>query len=177
MFERKKRCICAFLYESKGIEPDRGVCCAQCCEAVFEISGKSFHIGDDLILVDSSTQRELIHIKRHVLSLMPLYEINRNERLLASVQKPFQLLGEDFMIVTGDGAILRVLGDILRRNFNISDEAGHLLAQISRQLSFPDSFTIDVAQGVDAPCMVALVIVTDMVKVHHESQHQERVVH
>ena len=43
--------------------------------AVFEIRGKFFHAGDDLVMVDSSTGQELIHIQQQVLSLMPLYEI------------------------------------------------------------------------------------------------------
>jgi uncharacterized protein YxjI len=139
--------------------------------AVFEIRGKFFHIGDDLVLVDSSTEQELIHIEQHVLSLMPLYELYRNGRLLASIQQQFQLLGEGFKIENGDGSILHINGDVWRWSFSIINDAGHLLAQISHQFSFLDDYVIDVVQGADAPLMVALVIVIDMVNEHHESQH------
>lgn len=145
--------------------------------AVFELRGNFFHTGDDLVMVDCSTGQELIHIQQHVLSLMPLYEMYRNDQLLASIHQQFQLFGEGFMIETGDGSILHVAGDIWLWNFSVTDEVGRLLAHISRQFSFLDSYVIDVAQGVDAPFMVALVIVIDMVKEHQESRHHERVGH
>lgn len=146
--------------------------------AVFEILGKFFHIGDDLVMVDSPARREMIHIRQHVLSLMPLYEIYGNGHLLASVHEQIRLFGEGFKIEAGDGSILHVNGDIWGWNFSITDDTGHLLAQIGRQFSiFRDSYAIDVAQGVDAPFMVALVIVIDMVRQHHEQQHHMQTLH
>ena len=112
--------------------------------AVFEIRGKFFHIGDDLVMVDSSTGQELIHIQQHVLSLMPLYEMYRNGQLLASVHEQFRLFGEGFKIEAGDGSILHVNGDIWQWNFSVTGDAGHLLAQIGRQFSIVDSYAIDV---------------------------------
>jgi uncharacterized protein YxjI len=48
---------------------------------------------------------------------------------------------------------------------------GNLLAQIGRQFSlFRDSYAINVAQGVDAPFIIALAIVIEMVKEHHEKK-------
>lgn len=87
---------------------------------------------------------------------------------IASIHQQFQLFGEGFEIETGDGSILHVNGDVWRWNFSVTDEAGRLLAQIGRQFSIIDSYAIDVEQGVDAPFMVALVIVIDMVRQHHE---------
>ena len=45
---------------------------------VFEVRGKFFHIGDDLVMFDRYTGQELVHIKQRVLSLLPHYEIYRN---------------------------------------------------------------------------------------------------
>jgi uncharacterized protein YxjI len=53
----------------------------------------------------------------------------------------------------------------------VSDNNGNLLAQIGRQFSlFRDSYAINVAQGVDAPFIIALAIVIEMVKEHHEKK-------
>lgn len=146
--------------------------------AVFEIRGKFFHFGDDPVMVDSSTGQELVHIQQRVLSLMPLYEMYRNGQLLASVHEQFRLFGEGFKIEAGDGSILHVNGDIWQWNFSVTDERGNQLAQIGRQFSlFRDSYAIDVAPGADAPFMVALVIVIDMVREHHEQQHHMQTVH
>src|SRR6266849_10079308 len=45
--------------------------------AVFEVRGKFFHIGDDLVIFDRYSGQELARIKQRVLSLMPHYEIYR----------------------------------------------------------------------------------------------------
>jgi uncharacterized protein YxjI len=74
--------------------------------------------------------------------------------------------------VEGDnGMVFHINGDIWRWNFTVSDNNGNLLAQIGRQFSlFRDSYAINVAQGVDAPFIIALAIVIEMVKEHHEKK-------
>lgn len=37
---------------------------------VFEVRGKFFHIGDNLVLFDRYTGQELVHIKQCILSLL-----------------------------------------------------------------------------------------------------------
>jgi uncharacterized protein YxjI len=136
--------------------------------AVFEVRGKFFHIGDDLVIFDRYSGQELARIKQRVLSLMPHYEIYRNGQPWASMHEQFRLFGEGFKIETGNGT-LHVNGDIWRWNFSVTDDYGNLLAQIGRQFSiFRDSYAVDVAQGVDAPFTIALAIVIDMVREHHE---------
>jgi uncharacterized protein YxjI len=61
-----------------------------------------------------------------------------------------------------------VKGDIWNWDFSVSDDYGNLLAQIGRQFSlFRDSYAVNVAQGVDAPFIIALAIVIDMIREHH----------
>jgi uncharacterized protein YxjI len=140
---------------------------------VFEIRGKFFHIGDDLVMFDRSSGQELVHIKQRILSLMPHYEIYRNGQLWASMHEQFKFFGERFKIEGAEGMVFHVEGDIWNWNFSVSDNYGNLLAQIGRQLSiFRDSYAVDVAQGVDAPFVIALAIVIDMIREHHE--HRER---
>lgn len=136
---------------------------------VFEVRGKFFHIGDDLVLFERYTGQELVHIKQHILSLLPRYEIYRDGQLWADVHEQFRFFGERFKVEGANGIIFHVDGDIWQWNFTVSDDAGNLLAQIGRQFSlFRDSYAVDVAPNVDAPFIIALAIVIEMVKEHHE---------
>ena len=140
---------------------------------VFEVRGKFFHIGDDLVMFDRYSGQELVHIKQRILSLMPHYEIYRNGQLWASMHEQFKFFGERFKIEGVDGMVFHVEGDIWNWNFSVLDNYGNLLAQIGRQFSiFRDSYAVDVAPGVDAPFVVALAIVIDMIRAHPE--HTER---
>ena len=139
--------------------------------AVFEVRGKFFHIGDDLIMFDRYTGQELVQIKQRIVSLLPHYEIYRNGQLWASMHEQFRLFGERFKVEGSNGMVFHVTGDIWRWNFTVSDDSGNMLAQIGRQFSiFRDSYAVDVAPNVDAPFVIALAIVIEMVKEHHEQK-------
>jgi uncharacterized protein YxjI len=142
--------------------------------AVFEIRGKFFHIGDDLLMFDCHTKQEVVRIKQRVLSLLPHYDISRNGVRLASVHEQFRFFGERFKVEGDNGMIFHVDGDIWRWNFAVSDNYGNLMGQVSRQFSlFRDSYAIEVAAGVDIPFIIALAVVIEMVKEHHE-EHEKR---
>lgn len=136
---------------------------------VFEIRGKFFHIGDNLVMYDINSGAQVVHIQQRLLSLMPHYEIYRDGQLWASMHEQFRFFGEGFKIEGANGMLYHVQGDIWKWNFSVSDNNGNLLAQIGRQFSlFRDSYAIEVANGVDAPFVIALAIVIDMIREHHE---------
>jgi uncharacterized protein YxjI len=138
---------------------------------VFEVRGKFFHIGDDLVLFDRYNQQELVHIKQRVISLLPHYDIYRGGQHWASVSEQFRLFGERFKVQGDNGMVFHVDGDIWQWNFGVSDDYGNLLGRVSRQLSiFRDSYALDIASGVDAPFIIALAIVIEMVRDHHEER-------
>src|SRR5207247_11328727 len=135
----------------------------------FEVLGDFLHIADGLVLFDRYTGQELVHIKQRILSLLPRYEIYRNGQLWASMHEQFRLFGERFKVEGSNGMVFHVNGDIWRWNFSVTDNYGNLMAQIGRQFSlFRDSYAVDVAPGVDAPFVIALAIVIEMVQEHHE---------
>jgi uncharacterized protein YxjI len=138
--------------------------------AVFEVRGKFFHIGDDLVMIDLYSGQQVAQIKQRVLSLLPRYEIYRNGQHWASVHEQLlHLFGERFKVEGENGMVFHVNGDIWNWNFAVSDNYGNALARIGRQFSlFRDSYAIDIAAGVDAPFIIALTIVVEMVKEHHE---------
>lgn len=139
--------------------------------AVFEVRGKFFHIGDDLILFDRYSGQELARIKQQLLSLLPRYDIYRNGQHWANVHEQFRILGERFKVKGDNGMVFHINGDIWRWNFTVSDDYGNMLASISRQFSlFRDSYTVDVAPNVDAPFILALAIVVEMVKEKHDDR-------
>ncbi len=119
-------------------------------------------------------QKDTIHhIKQRVLSLLPHYDISRDGVRLASVHEQFRFFGERFKVEGDNGMVFHVNGDIWRWNFTVSDSYGNLMGQVSRQLSiFRDSYAVDVAPGVDAAFIIALAVVIEMVKEHHE-EHEE----
>ena len=88
---------------------------------VFEVRGKFFHIGDDLVMFDRYSGQELVHIKQRVLSLLPHYEIYRNGQHWASMHEQFKLFGERFKVEGGNGMVFHVNGDIWKWNFTVSD--------------------------------------------------------
>jgi len=141
---------------------------------IFEIRGKFFHIGDDLVMYDLYNRQEVVHIKQRIISLLPQYEIYRNGQHWTSMHEQFRLFGEAFKVEGSNGMVFQVNGDIWRWNFSISDNIGNLLARVGRQFSiFRDSYTVDVSQGVDVPFVIALAIVIELVKEHHEKKEHE----
>ncbi|GCE28226.1 hypothetical protein KDA_37100 [Dictyobacter alpinus] len=137
--------------------------------AVFEIHGKFFHIGDNLIIRDSYSGQDLIQIKQHMLSLKPSYDIYRNGEHWANVHEQFHLFGERFKVTGGNGMVFHIDGSVWNWNFTVSDDAGNLMGQVGRELSlFHESYAVDVAPGVDVPFMIALAVVLEMVRDHHE---------
>jgi len=142
---------------------------------VFEVRGKFFHIGDDLLMFDRSTGQEVVRIKQRILSLLPRYDIYRNGQHWAGVHEQLRLFGERFKVTGENGMVFHVDGDIWRWNFRVTDNYGNGLAHISRQFSIlRDSYAVDVAPGVDAPFIIALAVVIELVKEHHEKkEHHE----
>lgn len=137
--------------------------------AVLEVRGKFFHIGDDLLMYDRQTHQQVARIKQHLLSLLPAYDIYRGNQHWARVHEQFRFFGERFKVEGEGGMQFHIDGDIWRWNFTVSDDNGNLLAQIGRHFSlFRDSYGIDIAPGVDVPFVIALAIVIEMVKEHHE---------
>ncbi len=139
---------------------------------VFKVTGKFFHIGDNLVIHELGTGAEVAHIKQKILALTPHYEIYSQGAHWASMhEKLLHLFGERFQIKLEGGSTLHIDGNIWNWNFSVSDEQGNLLAQISKRLSlFRDSYAVDIAQNVNVPLMIALAIVIEMVRSHQSEK-------
>lgn len=150
------------LTEAFTVKDDRG-------HEVFEVHGKFFHIGDNLVMTDRQSGQKLLQIKQKLISIRPSYDIYRDGEHWGNVHEQFHLFGERFKVEGENGMTFEIDGNVGNWNFAINDAQGNLLANVGRELSlFRDSYAVDVAQGVDAPFVIALAIVLEMVKEHHE---------
>ncbi|HEY0754036.1 MAG TPA: LURP-one-related family protein [Ktedonobacteraceae bacterium] len=155
----------AFIVRDQGGQP------------VFKVTGKFFHIGDNLSVTDYQSHDEVAHIKQRLIALTPHYEIYQNGEHRASLhEKLLHLFGERFKIQLENGQDYHIQGNLWNWNFAVSDEQGNLLAEISKRLSlFEDSYGVDIAQNVDVPLMIALAICIEMIRHHHaEKAEKER---
>lgn len=153
------------LTEAFLVRDDRG-------HGIFEIRGRFFHIGDNLVLRDLATGQELVEIKQRLISLRPAYDIYRQGQHWANVYEQIHLFGgERFKVQGENGMVFHIQGNLWDWNFAITDNAGNLWATVGRQLSlFRDSYAVDVASGVDAPFIISLAVVIELVKLHHEER-------
>ncbi len=134
----------------------------------FKITGKFFHIGDNLSLVDLSSRTEVAHIKQQMLHITPHYEIYRNGAAWANLhEKLLHLFGERFKISLQNGEVYHIDGNIFNWDFTVTNEHGDLMAQIGQRFSLlRDYYAVDIAQGVDEPFMIALAITIEMIREH-----------
>lgn len=153
------------LTEAFLVRDDRG-------HAIFEIRGRFFHIGDNLVLYDHATRQPLVEIKQQLIAFRPTYDIYREGQHWAHVHEQIHLFGgERFKVEGENGMIFHIQGNLWDWNFAITDDTGNLWGAVGRQLSlFRDSYAVDVAQGVDAPFIIALAVVIELVKEHHDKR-------
>lgn len=155
-FHIKKR---AWTIRDKFIVSDEGG------KAVYEIKGKFFHIGDNLVVHDLATHEEAAHVKQKVLHLTPHYEIyHQGEHWVSLHEKLFHFSAEHFKVKQENGDTLHIAGNLWEWNFSISNEKGDLLVQVGQNISlFTDSYGIEIAQGVSVPLILAVVIAFEMI--------------
>ncbi|MEO7022511.1 MAG: LURP-one-related family protein [Ktedonobacteraceae bacterium] len=135
---------------------------------VFEIKGKFFHIGDNLVVHDLGSHEEVAHIKQKVVALTPHYEIyHKGKQWVGLHEKLFHFSGERFKIKQENGEFMHIAGNLWEWNFSVNNERGDLLMQVGQNISlFNNSYGIEVAQGVDVPLVIALTIAFEMICSH-----------
>jgi len=118
---------------------------------------------------DRYSGQELVHIKQRLISLRPSYDLYRGGQHWGNVHEQLAFFGERFKVKGENGMTFHVHGDVWNWHFAVRDDQGNLLGEVSRQFSlFRDSYAVDVVQGVDAPFIIALAVVIEMVKEKHE---------
>ena len=88
------------------VRDDRG-------HGIFEIRGRFFHIGDNLVMHDRATGQELVEIKQRLISLRPSYDIYRQGQHWANVHEQIHLFGgERFKVQGENGMVFHIQGNL-----------------------------------------------------------------
>jgi len=137
-------------------------------QPAFQVKSHLLSIGQSLDLLDSAG-RQVAHIQQRVLTFHPEYEISRGGQVVAVVQKKLFTLIHDRFKIEGTAGVFEMTGDWLNWNYSITQN-GQTVAQISKQLAlFHDRYGVDIAEGVDVPTIICLVIVMEEVA-HPDSE-------
>jgi uncharacterized protein YxjI len=150
------------LRESYYIQDETG-------QNAFEVRGRLLSLRDALTLYDLKTGEE-ISIHEKMLSLRPVYMIERPNQPAVAVRKDFiNILRDGFTIdLPGNQTDLRIQGDLLDLSYTITRE-GTTVAQSSKQwISLRDSYIVDVAPGEDPVLILACALIID--RMAHEGE-------
>lgn len=101
-------------------------------------------------------------VQQRVLTFLPKFELYLGQQYLGCIQKEFTLFHPRYHI---DCNGWEMDGDFMEWNYAIVDDAGCLVAQVSKELfQWTDTYAIDVADSRDALCALMLVLAIDAEK-------------
>ena len=129
---------------------------------VFVVDGKAFSFGDKLSLQDTAG-RELAFIKQKLLHLSPTYEIWRDGRLAAVVQRElFSFLHHRFTVDVPGPDDLEATGSLTDHEYELRRGDRTVAVVSKRWFSWSDTYGVDVADGEDDVLVLASAVVIDL---------------
>jgi uncharacterized protein YxjI len=129
----------------------------------FFVDGKVFTIREKLSFQDMQ-RRELAFIQQKLLSWGPKYEVYRDGKLAAVVEKKlFTLFKCKFVVDVPGPDDLEAKGNFLDHEY-VFERGGRVVATCSKRwFSWSDTYGIEVAPGEDDVLILASSVVIDMV--------------
>lgn len=101
-------------------------------------------------------------VKERVLSFLPQFELYLGETYLGRVQKAFTFFTPRFDVEYNGW---QVQGSFLEWDYTVTEPCGALVATVSKELfQWTDTYVIDVANPLDALCVLMLVLAIDAEK-------------
>jgi uncharacterized protein YxjI len=132
----------------------------------FQVDGTLFSLHATHVLKDLNGQ-PLYEISRPLAPHMhKTVEIKREGETVATVQEAiFNLGGDKFSISLAGGEALTIRGDWIDREFQVTDQAGQPVMQVSRSwLSIHNAYGIRIAPGFDVPLGLAIAVALERVE-------------
>ncbi len=128
----------------------------------YTVEGKFFSIGDKLTMRDAGG-REVARINQKLLTLLPHYELYRNDQFFASITKKFTWFKNKFELdVPGPNDYL-IEGSFWDYEY-LFRRSGQVVAEVSKKFwSWRDVYGVDIVSGEDDISILATIAVIDLV--------------
>ena len=128
----------------------------------FVVDGKAFSFGDKLSFQDTAG-RELAFIKQKLFHLSPTYEIWRDGRLAAVVQRElFSFFHHRFTVDVPGPDDLEATGSLTDHEYEFR-RGGRVVAVVSKRwFSWTDTYGVDIDDGEDDVLVLASAVVVDL---------------
>lgn len=108
----------------------------------FIVRGKFFTVGKKLWL-DGPNGQELLFIKQRLFRMFARFDLYQGENYVGKIKRRFSIFTKKLSIESGFGNF-KVKGNVFAWDFNITDDAGNLVANISKSiLKIADTYTVD----------------------------------
>ena len=128
--------------------------------AVYEVKGQ-LSWGHCLKIFDR-TGREIGTVQQKVFTLLPEFHLYLGDICVGSIRKEFSFFKPKYVI---DCKGWRVEGNFLEWDYQVLNQAGRCVAQLSKQLfNWTDTYVIEVSDPEDALCALMLVLAIDAEK-------------
>ena len=139
---------------------------------IYDESGNTVYIvkgqlswGHCLKIFDTN-RNEVGMIQERIFTLLPKFEIYLNKQYAGCISKEFSFFRPKYNI---DYNGWHVEGDFFEWDYQILDQSGRYIADVSKQLfNWTDTYMIDVQNPRDALCALMLVLAIDAEKCSRE---------
>lgn len=131
-------------------------------DPVFEIVGKVFSWGDQLSFRDMQGN-ELAYISQRLLSFMPCYEIHKQGKMFAQLNKEFTWFKQRFTLDVPGPNDYTINGSFWDHDFEFQRK-GRTVANVSKAyFSWTDTYGIDIVSDEDDVAILCTCIIIDQI--------------
>ena len=128
-------------------------------ETVYTVRGQ-LSWGHCLKIFDAH-DREIGTVKERIFTFLPQFEMYLGDRYVGCIRKEFTFFKPKFNIDCNGWSID---GDWFEWDYQIRAATGECVAKVSKELSWTDTYVIDVNDPADALCALMLVLAIDAEK-------------
>lgn len=124
----------------------------------YYVEGEFFSWGKKLHVYDLAGN-ECAFLRQRVLSLLPRFEVFRDETMVAEIVKEFSLLHPRYSV---EGPGWNVEGSFLAHDYEILDAEGSVVVTIHKVwMSWGDCYELDIARDADEILALSVVLAID----------------
>ena len=126
------------------------------------VHGKFFSWGKDLTVLDAHGN-EVARIKQKLMSLLPRFQLYRNEQMFAEIIKEFSWFKSKFTLDVPGPNDYEISGDFWDYEYEFK-RRGRVVASVSKAFwAWGDTYGVDIINGEDDISILSTVVVIDLV--------------